>query len=98
MMAKTTRFLFIGLAIIWSISLLFAAPSLESRTSNNKAVFITITGAIGPATKDYFVRSLEKASNGRASLFIVQLDTPGGLDSSMRDINQAIQEFLRNIN
>jgi len=78
-------------AIIWSASILLAAPSTNSQsTSNNKAVFITITGAIGPATKDYFIRSLEKASKSRANLFIVQLDTPGGLDSSMRDINQAI--------
>ncbi|KPJ95851.1 MAG: serine protease [Gammaproteobacteria bacterium SG8_11] len=56
----------------------------------NKAVFITITGAIGPATKDYFIRSLDKAVNRGAKLFIVQMNTPGGLDSSMRDINQVI--------
>ena len=90
MTAKTVRFLLFSSALIWSISVLFAASSDSRTTTNNKAVFITISGAIGPATKDYFVRSLEKASNSRASLFIVQLDTPGGLDSSMRDINQAI--------
>jgi membrane-bound serine protease (ClpP class) len=84
------RILLFSTALVWSFSVLLASPSTPSAISNNKAVFITISGAIGPATKDYFIRSLQKASNSRASLFIVQLDTPGGLDSSMRDINQAI--------
>ncbi|WP_455207494.1 NfeD family protein [Kaarinaea lacus] len=91
MITVAYRILLFSAAIVWSISVLFAAPSSETRvTTNNKAVYITISGAIGPATKDYFVRSLQKASDRRATLFIVQLDTPGGLDSSMRDINQAI--------
>jgi len=79
-------------AIIW---LFFALPPVFSDTSKtaaaNKAIFISIDGAIGPATKDYLVRSLEKASQKNASLFIIQMNTPGGLDSSMRDI---IKEIL----
>jgi len=58
--------------------------------ASNKAYLINIDGAIGPATKDYFVRSLNKAFHGGASLLIVKINTPGGLDSSMRDINSAI--------
>lgn len=85
------RTLFVAFLFIWSFSGLSATPVSDSSPSPaKKAVFITITGAIGPATKDYFVRSLEKATNAGAALLIVQLNTPGGLDSSMRDINQAI--------
>ena len=69
--------------------LALAAPSVAPAVSN-KAYLINIDGAIGPATKDYFVRSLSKAVNGAASLLIVKINTPGGLDSSMRDINSAI--------
>lgn len=58
--------------------------------ASNKAYLINIDGAIGPATKDYFVRSLNKAITAGAGLLIVKLNTPGGLDSSMRDINSAI--------
>ena len=38
------------------------------------------------ATADYFQRGLEKAEQQQATLVILRLDTPGGLDKSMRDI------------
>jgi membrane-bound serine protease (ClpP class) len=78
-------------ATISAFSVLFAAQTSDPLGRGEpKAVFVTVSGAIGPATKDYLVRSLEKASNSGATLFIIKMDTPGGLDSSMRDINQAI--------
>lgn len=51
---------------------------------------LTISGAIGPATADYVERGLQKAAKRGATLVVLQLDTPGGLDSSMRKIVQAI--------
>ncbi|WLQ11768.1 nodulation protein NfeD [Hahella aquimaris] len=51
---------------------------------------LDIQGAIGPASADLFMRALEEANEADASLFLLRLDTPGGLDKSMRDMIQAI--------
>lgn len=91
-MSIASRNILLATAVVWLFSALPYVHSDDTKTSPtpNKAVFITIDGAIGPATKDYFIRSLEKAHAKNASLFIIQMNTPGGLDSSMRDIIQAI--------
>ncbi len=47
-------------------------------------------GAIGPATADYIARNLADAEAAGAALFVIKLDTPGGLVASMKSINKAI--------
>ncbi|MBT8137625.1 MAG: nodulation protein NfeD [Gammaproteobacteria bacterium] len=51
---------------------------------------LTIDGAIGPASSDYVVRGIEEAEENGARLVVLAMDTPGGLDSAMRDIIKAI--------
>jgi len=53
-------------------------------------VSLQISGPIGPATSDYIQEGLEKAAIRGADLVVVEMDTPGGLDSAMRDIIKAI--------
>ncbi|MGF1908405.1 nodulation protein NfeD [Vibrio kasasachensis] len=58
---------------------------------NAQTVWIVpLNGAIGPATSDYISREIELAQSSGVSLVILKMDTPGGLDSAMRDIIRAI--------
>jgi membrane-bound serine protease (ClpP class) len=65
-----------------------AAPS--EPPPGRTALVIEIKDAIGPATREFFVRALARAEEEDAELLILVLDTPGGLSESMRDMIRAI--------
>jgi membrane-bound serine protease (ClpP class) len=67
-----------------------AAPAEEPRKAAGSAVVIEIRDAISPATREFFERTLERAQEHGAELLVLELDTPGGLSESMRDMIRAI--------
>jgi len=65
------------------------APPADSRSSPN-VLEVRIDDEIEPILADYVVKGIEAADSQRASLVLITIDTPGGLDTSMRRIIQAI--------
>lgn len=53
-------------------------------------VVLTVNDVISPASADYVVRGINKAADEHAQLVVLTIDTPGGLDTSMRAIIKAI--------
>lgn len=51
---------------------------------------VPITGPIGPATSDFLVRAIADAADDGADLVLLEIDTPGGLETSMRSMVEAI--------
>ena len=50
---------------------------------------VTVTGSINPLSRDLVVRAIRQAEEENASLLVIELNTPGGLGESMRDIVMA---------
>lgn len=76
-------------AVAGALMSIATGPSAQE-PSQPQAYVLTVADAIGPATRDYIVNGIEQAEEQQARLVVLRLDTPGGLDASMRDIIRSI--------
>ncbi len=83
---KKARRIILGLVLI--LLAVSVAASVYAQTPHVDV--LTIKGTINPVLVDYVKRGIEQAEDGNARALIIKLDTPGGLDSAMRDVIQYI--------
>jgi membrane-bound serine protease (ClpP class) len=79
-----TRLVF-GLVLVMLVQSAWAAD-----TPANKAYLVELDGAIGPVSQELIMRGIDNAEAEAAAMVILQMNTPGGLDHSMREIIQGI--------
>jgi membrane-bound serine protease (ClpP class) len=80
-------FVFFGVALFLAA---LGAKAADDPSARPTALVMHIDGAIGPATANYVSRGLQIAAQRDAPIVVLRMDTPGGLDTSMREINRAI--------
>jgi len=76
--------------ILAAMLAVFGGSATAATPASGLALALEVRGTIDPASRDFILRGLAQAQERNAIVAILKLDTPGGLDSSMRDIIQAI--------
>jgi membrane-bound serine protease (ClpP class) len=79
----------LSLVFLFCLMILAFGSSREA-IAGNEAIIMELDGSINPGSATYLVRGIKEAEETGAALLIIQMDTPGGLASSMRSIVKAI--------
>ncbi len=78
--------------IVILVALLLASGVTAPAARAGLVHVVPVEGPIGPATSDLIARSIDQAAAAGAEAVVLRMDTPGGLDTSMRSIIRAIIE------
>lgn len=81
---------FVLLILLTVAAAVYAGEKDEQPNKTPAIIQLEISDAIGPATADYIERNLQKAIDRRVMAVLIRIDTPGGLDVSMRQIIKQI--------
>lgn len=79
------KFIFMNASVLLLLTFFFLTSSLSSETKKEVMV-ITVNGVINPVSSEFIGKSIKSANVKRAEALVIELDTPGGLDTSMRSI------------
>jgi membrane-bound serine protease (ClpP class) len=77
-------------AAVLTVAFLLVLTLSSAARGTAGVALLTIDGVIGPANADYVVHGLARSAEQGHQLVIIKMDTPGGLDTAMREVIKAI--------
>ncbi len=77
--------MFVKVILLIYLSLFFSSFAFPAET-RKEVMAITVNGVINPVAAEYIGKNIRKANEKKVEILIIELDTPGGLDTSMRSI------------
>jgi membrane-bound serine protease (ClpP class) len=80
------KFIFTFILLVFSIYMSSRVLPVFSDETGKEIMVITIDGVINPVSAEFITKSIKKANNKKYEALVIELDTPGGLDTSMRTI------------
>jgi membrane-bound serine protease (ClpP class) len=80
----------IALFVLFSFALGVADEAAKSESNENIVYVVTLSGIINPVASEFLSKNITKANEMNAEAIVIELDTPGGLMDSMRDIIKAM--------
>ncbi len=83
------------LILVFLLGLLAGGPALDraffaEQPPGKSIPVVTVAGSINPGVAEFVLRQIAQAEKDNAPALVIQLDTPGGLDTSMRTIVQGL--------
>jgi membrane-bound serine protease (ClpP class) len=90
MYRSSNSFRIFGVLAALILAVLAGFVFAQEADTGRRGYVLTVDDAIGPATRDHIVRNITRAEKDGAEVVVLRLNTPGGLDASMRDIIRKI--------
>lgn len=76
--------------VLLSLALLILSFTAAAKEDTRDVMVVTVEGVINPVSSEFINTTLDRANEMKVEAFIIELDTPGGLDTSMRSIIKAM--------
>ena len=80
------QLIFLAVLLVFSISMLPEVRPGFCEDPKREVMVISVDGVINPVSAEFIQKSIRKANDKKYEALIIELDTPGGLDASMRNI------------
>ncbi|MBN2428898.1 MAG: nodulation protein NfeD [Deltaproteobacteria bacterium] len=88
-MKKLFLFSLVSLSLLFFSGVFCGLPG-AARGGEKSIPVLSVAGVINPVVADFITQELNAANQAQNKAFLIELDTPGGLDQSMRQIIQGI--------